>query len=132
MRSSPLFVVGLPVVLALLLGFPISASDNPAEYKIHLDWNMRDQGPVEGNIVQEWKFIDATWPHTGLVDRCLNPNARPYGRACAMLLAIDAAKHKFDDKALRISVSCQAHPGGSPRSISGAGAWAVAEYLRTK
>jgi hypothetical protein len=49
-----------------------------------------------------------------------------------MGIAIDAAKHGFDQKAFDITLSTQIHNGEPELTIVQAGVWTIAEYLRTK
>jgi hypothetical protein len=96
-----------------------------AEFRIHLEWNIHDTGPVETVVRQALQNVDRT-------HGAANGVGNAPTRAAAMVEAIDSAKNKFDQKAFDISIACQLHPGGCAASLSNAGVWAVAQYLRSK
>jgi hypothetical protein len=90
------------------------------EYQIDLDWSIRDGGSVEGEVLAEWGLLGIT--------SCDGDG----GRACAMKIAISAAKGNEDERAYRIALSTQLHNPHAADIIRNVGALAVASYLRTK
>lgn len=107
-------------------------------WQMNVEWSMSDEGPSEREVQKEWARLDRVYPHTNLMLQCvfnpagggLNPFGR--GRKTAMGIAIDAAKHGFDQKAFDITLSTQIHNGEAELTIVQAGVWTIAEYLRTK
>jgi hypothetical protein len=97
------------------------------EWQFNVDWSIGNMGLVEGIIQTEWERLDVAYPGTN-VKACVGGN----GRACAMTVAIDAAKHKFDQKAYEITISTQLHNPHAADTIRAAQPYPVAEYLRGK
>jgi hypothetical protein len=99
------------------------------EWQRNVEWSINDSGRCEEPIQKEWARLDQLY-HTDLVLYCLGTGGE--GRRTAMQIAIDCAKHKFDQKALDITVSTQMHNSPAAQTIVKAGAWPVAQYLRGK
>ena len=130
MNVISLCVVRPRYALVALLSLAICSAQalgcDKSEMKIHVGWSMKDTGFVEKNIQKEWAEIDAAYKDGPKLATCSKG-----GRSCAMRIAIEAAKEKFDDKACQIAVSTQKHPGGCVAGIAGNGVAAVADYLRS-
>src|SRR5579862_6343210 len=80
---------------------------NPC-WQVNVHWSMQDHGSVEKEVVDGWGTIEQRWPGSGLV-RIPRPAGLPtvlVDRAGAMRLAIDAAKHGFNEKAYLITYYC--------------------------
>jgi hypothetical protein len=99
-----------------------------SEFRIHLDWNTANTGPVETDVRNSWVHTQAKYgPLNAQGDVGIAKDRRE-----AMIYAIASAKARVDGRAFDISRGCQLHPGGCPGSLDGAGVQAVADYLRTK
>jgi len=122
------FAKGVPLSPQVRL-FRFLGSPRP-DWQEHIRWSMQDAGPVEAEIQTQWAHLDAVYPKTFLVERCLR-REDSRGRATAMAIALDAAHSKFDQKAFDITVSTQLHSHSAVVSIQAAGVWTVAEYLRS-
>jgi hypothetical protein len=115
---------------------PVSPPAPPApppppleEWKANIEWSLHDEGPAESEVQKEWTRLDGAYPGTNLMVRCcLNPFGR--GRKCVMEIAIDCAKRGFDQKAFDITISTQFQNSHAKDTISAAGVWNVAQYLR--
>lgn len=87
-------------------------------WQVDLEWSMGNDGPVESNIRAEWQTL-------GILGPCIHGR----GRITAMALAIDAAKHGFDERAYRIARSTQMHNPSAIQHFPG-NPFEVAEWLR--
>ncbi len=112
---------------------PLLMRTGMTEWQARLQWAWEDMGPVEPEIQKELVKLDSkytttmygfcVWPATGLANRV--------GRACmSQSFACYAARNKKDDQALDIMAATQLFDDAAAQSIRGAGAAAVADYLR--
>lgn len=126
-RSTVSTIVTQGAIVLLLIGGSTGTAkaqqcgDKPC-WEVNLLWSMRDTGPVEKVIQEQWQVIDQHWSGTNLMGSCTT-------RACAMRKAVDAAKSGFCDKAFQIARSCQLH-NPSAAATYGVGVDTICEWLK--
>jgi hypothetical protein len=134
-NSTPSVQPGTIIADALksLAVAPLLTRIGMTEWQARVEWAWGDMGPLEPEVQNEIVKLDGTytttmygscvWPGTGLANRI--------GRACvSQSFACYAARNKMDKEAMDIMVATQLYDDAAAQSIRGAGAGAVADYLR--
>ena len=110
----------------------LSSSLGMSEWQADVIWSWGDMGPMETEVQKEIVRLDGKY-NKKMYATCIWPGGvvGRVGRACVMQNdACDAARNKFDQEALDISVATQLHNSFAANTVLGAGAYAVADFLR--
>jgi hypothetical protein len=113
---------------------PLLARASMTDWQARILWSWDDMGAMEPAVQREVAKLDekytsnaysaCVWPGSGLASRV--------GRACVMQsYACYAARTKLDERALDLAAATQMFDAAAAQSIRGAGANAVADFLRT-
>ena len=89
-----------------------------------IEWSKADHGFVEKSVIDEWKWVDVTWPGTHFFGRV-------HDRASAMVVAKEAAQKGFSQDAYSIYHATQAHNPAHYRQMGEATQAQIVEYIRT-